>query len=418
MNKKKLITAIGPFILALFLLLVVLFVPNKWAGQPKAQELKRGASSMSINVIKGNAIKNTAIGTGDYLPFFGSSELSRINAFHPSVLADHYKRPYEPFLLGAPGTQSLSHYYLLQSMKEELKEKPVVFIISPQWFVKDGVSDPMFSLYYSPLQTYQWLQSLTTIGEAEKFAASRLLSFSSINSDTTISKFLKKIKKGDSLSEHDKAVCQHQFNLLSGEDLLFHKLHLVNKTEKIKRAGKKLPRDYDVDSLDALAVKLGQGKTTNNEFGIANNFYSQRIAPLKGKLANSQTKYNYVKSPEFGDFQLVLNQLAAAQTKVLFVIPPVNKSWSDYTGLSEEMLDTFSRKISYQLQSQGFTNIADYTDKRAEPYFMEDTIHLGWRGWLTLDQNLQAFLKEQATPTYQLNNQEFLSEAWQTKADF
>ncbi len=95
---------------------------------------------MSENVLKGDTIKNEALAEKKICSFFfGSSELSRISPFHPSVLAEKYHRDYRPFLLGAPGTQSLSQYMMMRSAGDDLKNKKIVFIISPQWFVKDGV---------------------------------------------------------------------------------------------------------------------------------------------------------------------------------------------------------------------------------------------------------------------------------------
>ena len=38
------------------------------------------------------------------------------------------------------------------------------------------------------------------------------------------------------------------------------------------------------------------------------------------------------------------------------------------------------QKIRYQLESQGFTNIADFSKDGGEAFFMKDTIHLGWLG--------------------------------------
>ncbi|MCH5071983.1 hypothetical protein JI528_15800, partial [Listeria monocytogenes] len=42
------------------------------------------------------------------------------------------------------------------------------------------------------------------------------------------------------------------------------------------------------------------------------------------KLAHSQKKWDYRFSPEYGDFQAALEQLAEKNVDVLFVIPPVN----------------------------------------------------------------------------------------------
>ena len=110
------------------------------------------------------------------------------------------------------------------------------------------------------------------------------------------------------------------------------------------------------------------------------------------KLKGSQTSYNYLKSSEYNDLQLVLNQFAKSKVNVMFVIPPVNKKWMDFTGLDEDMYQETVQKIRFQLESQGFTNIADFSKDGGEPFFMKDTIHLGWLGWLAFDKAVDPFL--------------------------
>ncbi|MEG0256064.1 D-alanyl-lipoteichoic acid biosynthesis protein DltD [Vagococcus sp.] len=417
-SKRKLFSAVGPFFAAILIIGAIIYSPINWFSKPSANAIHKSASSMSVNVLKGNNLKNEAMESGKYLPFFGSSELSRVNAFHPSVLAEKYNRPYEPYLLGAPGTQSLTHFFMLNSMSEELKGKKIVFIISPQWFVKEGVGDPMFSLFYSPLQTNQWAMNLNSSDINDQYLAKRLLRFSSVRTDTELKILTQQIKSGGELTQLDRKRAAYNFNILSKEDQLFSKIGITSKSEKISSKTKQLPDNYSFTELDKLAYEKGGNATKNNEFDIADSFYNKRIAPMKGKLKNSQTKFDYTVSPEFSDFQLVLSQIADSHIDAMFVIPPVNKLWSDYTGLSTDMLDLFSKKINYQLKSQGFDHVVDYTDKRSEPYFMEDTIHLGWRGWMQMDKDLQTFLKDQHKPAYNINSEEFLSKEWQENTDF
>lgn len=417
-SKKKLFSAVGPFFAAIIIIGAIIFSPINWFSRPSAKSIHKAASSMSVNVLKGNDLKNEAMASDKYLPFFGSSELSRVNAYHPSVLAQKYNRSYEPFLLGAPGTQSLTHFFMLNSMGDELKNKKIVFIISPQWFVKEGVGDPMFSLFFSPLQTNDWVMNLGSNDINDQYLAKRLLHFSSVRSDTELKGMMKKIKSGEELSSLDKKRATYNYEILTKEDKLFSKIGITSKSEKIDKKTEELPAAYSFKELDRQAYKDGEFATSNNEFDISNSFYSKRIAPMKGKLKNSQVDFDYTKSPEFSDFQLVLNQIADKNIDALFVIPPVNKLWSDYTGLSTDMLDLFSKKINYQLKSQGFKHVADYTDKRSQAYFMEDTIHLGWRGWMQMDRDLQKFLRDKNTPSYNMNSEEFLSKEWQNYIDF
>ena len=46
---------------------------------------------------------------------------------------------------------------------------------------------------------------------------------------------------------------------------------------------------------------------------------------------------------------------------------------------------------------------------------MQDTIHLGWNGWLAADKKIAPFLKDHRSQAenYKINNPYFLSKEWQ-----
>lgn len=414
--KKRIFTIFGPLILAALLVAVLFFTPFNIDLESK-KVLAEASTSMSANVLRGNAIKNKAISLDKYIPFFGSSELSRISAFHPSVLAEKYQRNYRPFLLGAPGTQSLTQAMMMKSMKNELSHKKAVFILSPQWFVKEGVSADYFNAYYSELQTYQWLIQLDTIDENDRYFANRLMDFPKVRTDGLLLRCLKGIEKGQLPSEMDNQNIQLKLRMLSREDDLFSKIGMHSKQHAIDKATQNLPETYDYQVLNDLAGEIGKKATSNNSFEIANSFYKKRLKNKLGKLKNSQKEWDYCSSREYADLQFALSELAKAKTEVLFIIPPVNKRWSDFTGLSQEMLHEQTKKLKYQLENQGFTNIADFTKEADASYFMADTIHLGWRGWLAADQQIQPFLEQTAKHDvdYQINDF-FYSTEWQEKS--
>ncbi len=413
--KKKIFAIFGPILISAVLLVAFFFAPFKMDLDSK-RVLEDASTSMATNVLRGNAIKNKAIGSKEYVPFFGSSELSRISPFHPTVLSDKYNRNYRPFLLGAPGTQSLTQALMMQSMGTNLAHKKVIFIISPQWFVKDGVTNDYFNAYYSELQTYQWVSDLEKITDADRYLAERLLDFPKVKEDKRLDRALKAIISGELPSSSDKQYINLMLNMFSREDELFGKIGMVSKDKAIKKAEKRLPDTYNAKELDQLAAEIGQKSTNNNAFEISNQFYNKRVKKKLKTLENSQKDWDYRFSPEFSDLQLVLSQLAQDNAEVLFIIPPVNKHWTDFTGLSQEMLQGFAKKVKYQLTSQGFTNIADFTKECDTQYFMADTIHLGWRGWLAVDQRIQPFLETSSpkTPKYQLDRS-FYSREWQQK---
>ena len=414
-TKKKLLSIFGPLIATAALLMLFFFTPIK-INLDSESVLADASTAMSTNILRGNAIKNKAISSEKYIPFFGSSELSRISPFHPTVLAEKYDRSYRPFLLGAPGTQSLTQAMMMQSMGESLAHKKVVFIISPQWFVENGVTQDYFNAYYSKLHVYQWINNIETIDENDKYLAKRLLEFPKVKEDEQITDVLQNISEGQTPSLADKHTMNIAINILSREDELFSKIGMISKEDAVKKAEKPLPAVYSIEELDQLAEKTGRKATNNNKFEISNNFFTDRLKKKIGHLKGAQRKLDYRYSPEYSDFQLVLNQLAKNDADVLFIIPPVNQHWSDYTGLSQEMLREVSQKIGYQLRSQGFTNIADFSKKASTQYFMADTIHLGWRGWLTADQYINPFLEssKQEKHVYHLDDS-FYSKKWQNQ---
>lgn len=417
MMKKRLLTAFGPLLCAGILVGVLFLGPWKInSHDPKV--IAQAATAMNDAVFRGDRIKNEAIATGKYVPFFGSSELNRVSATHPSVLAQKYQRSYTPFLIGAPGTQSLTQYAIIQSMAKELAGKKAVFIVSPQWFVPKGLKGDYFNHHYSEQHVYDWLSSLKKVSDTDQYYAERLLDYSKVKENSLTEQVLNEVKSGKIPTDWQKKQIDLQRSILKREDELFSGLGLGhNLTDKITAAAKKLPSTYNLAQIEQVADNEGKAETTNNSLGIKNSFYQHNLQSRIDKMKGSQKKWDYRFGPEYSDFQLVLTEFARNNVDVLFVIPPINQKWMDYTGLPQEVLSGFDKKIRYQLRSQGFMNIADLSTKGNQPYFMEDTIHLGWRGWLAADEYIQPFLdsKVKEKTLYEINHY-FLSKNWQQEA--
>ncbi|KMO60897.1 cytochrome C552, partial [Lacticaseibacillus rhamnosus] len=385
-------------------------------GRSSQATIRQAASSMSANVLKGETIKNEAMAE-NYVPFIGSSELSRMDAFHPSVLAQKYHRDYRPFLMGMAGTQSLTHFLSINALTH-VEGKKAVMVLSPQWFVPGGVRKAQFDYFYSPAQMTTFLLHANPNSEADRFAARRLLQFPSTDSDRTVNEALKNIAAGQKLSDGQYwYLKQVKDPMADHQDALFSRLFLNNNQPQLDKAAKTLPSTYDVDDLDGLATRMGMQETTNNPFELKNDFYTKRVKRNMPKLKGSQATWSYVKSPEYSDLQLVLNTFAKKHMEVLFVIPPINAKWAAFTGLDLGMIQNTVTKMKYQLQTQGFNHVLDLSQDGAQPYFMEDTIHIGWRGWLKMDQTVRPFLKTtKAAPVHYKLNDQFYTKHWQQQS--
>lgn len=410
-NKRRLWQIFGPVLCAAIMLLVIFLMP--WERTFSQGAIYQAANSQTTTIFKGSLMKQDAF-KDDYVPFYGSSELSRLDPLHPSVIAQKYHRDYRPFLLGGPGSQSLAHFLEMQGTSKQLKGKKAVVIVSPQWFTKKGQNPDAFALYYSPLQACNFLLNSKKTSVTNRYAAKRFLQMPEVKG--VIKLGMRRAARGEQLTGFQRFYLENQRRILNNEDKFFSTFQLRDRIKRINKQAKLLPATYSVKALDRVASEQAELNTNSNSFGINNRFFKRRLNKrLLVKLKGSQRHFNYTKSVEYSDFELMLHQFAKQHTNVLFIIPPINEKWSNYTGLSQEMYQKAVSKIKYQLASQGFDNVTDLSKRGGEQYFMEDTIHLGWRGWVAVDRAVKPFMAQANVPhNYNIYNY-FYSKKWQKK---
>lgn len=407
---RRLWQILGPVICAILLVIGLIgFYPESISYSVNSE--KQDAVALSKSNFKSKYKKLRALTDTEtcFVPFMGSSEWLRFDSMHPSVIAEAYQRSYTPYLLGQKGAASLTHYFASQEISEAFEGKKAIYFVSPQWFVKCGTNAHAFQNYLTAGQVVSFLcQQKAT--DYDRYVAKRLLS---LYEEVPYKAYLKKVVKGKKLSNKEYQNLELQSYLLKKEDRFFEQFSIDfgNYANVVKQA-KKLPKEFSYDKLEALAIEEAKSETTNNEFGIRNDFYQAKIVRRKKKLKGSQETFDYRVSPEYQDFQVMLHQFAETDTDVLFIIPPVNSKWAEFTGLDQDMYQQTVDKIKYQLLSQGFNHIADFSKEGDQNFFMQDTIHIGWKGWIEMDKWVNPFLtKELDKPSYHLN-QRFLNKDW------
>jgi len=411
---KRLWMIFGPVLIAgLLVFLLIFFYPTSKSYNLSKE--KRYAAAISTQSFRERFQKVRALSDPSlrFIPFFGSSEWIRFDSMHPAVLAEKYNRSYRPYFLGQAGAASLNQYFGMQQILPELENKQAVFVISPQWFTETEYESAVFRSYFNTDQLGAFLENQS--GDvSSRYAASRLMKK---YPNVVLGDIVKKITEGERLSEIDKTLIDTLARFNEKQSFLFGQLS-VNDGEKyrdrVEKYLKDLPDKFSYDELREIAVKDAEANTTNNDMGMENRFYDTQVKKDLKKWKDYQKNYNFLKSSEYNDLQLILNQFANSKVNVLFVIQPVNKKWMDYTGLNQDMYQHAVEKIRYQLESQGFTNIADFSKNGAEPYFVKDTIHIGWLGWLAFDKAVDPFLSNPTpAPMYHLNER-FFSKDWAT----
>lgn len=164
-------------------------------------------------------------------------------------------------------------------------------------------------------------------------------------------------------------------------------LKRCNKSKKIIK-----PRNANIDWDKELttAESTGKSKCTNNDLGIYDEYYKKYIKLNLAKMKDSSLHESYLKSPEYDDLNFLLESAKKLNMKILFISVPVNGRWYDYTGFPKDDRKAYYNKVENLITSYGF-QIEDYSNEEYNKYFLCDVMHLGWKGWVKIDEAMDKF---------------------------
>ena len=151
--------------------------------------------------------------------------------------------------------------------------------------------------------------------------------------------------------------------------------------------------DIDFDALMEKAEQAGREECTNNSFGINNEYYNSYVKDNYESSKNSNINGSYTSSPEYGDLRLFLDVCKETGIDPLIVSVPCNGRWYDYTGFPKENRQQYYQNIR-DICDEYDVELADFSYKEYELYFLKDVMHMGWKGWVYFDEAVYEFYKK------------------------
>jgi D-alanine transfer protein len=382
----------SPLIVAVAIFGILLCLPDKWLlSFVNDKVVQRAANDLDPNMFQGYLIQQKMLENPSYLPIYGSSELSRQDAFHPSNYFKVNPDGFTPFLVGRGGTEPLVHFLNFSVHTNEMKNKKMVFILSPQWFVPEGMNEIHFDPNFSVLQGYKFALSPKVNHKLVVEGSKRLLSYNVVKKDPLLASIL------EANVYQDK---YHQVKAHLLKPVAFGFLKVLERRDfflsvfevPMRKLHPKPPLTHHETwaRLDHNAMIMAKRKSDSNRFYIDNLYYDSMILPKVVKLKGYKQGASYAESPQYQDLQMVLDVLKEAHAKPLFVSVPVNGYWSDYTGFPKQGRKEYYAKVKEQIESNGFS-VLDLSHYEYDKYFFKDTIHLGYKGWVAVDKGITQF---------------------------
>ena len=72
---------------------------------------------------------------------------------------------------------------------------------------------------------------------------------------------------------------------------------------------------------------------------------------------------------------------------------PVNGLYYDHLGLDEEKRTEFYDTVEKLADDKGF-EVLNLQNKEYEKYYLSDVMHLGWKGWLNINEEMYKYFNE------------------------
>lgn len=330
--------------------------------------------------------------TSDTLVVLASSELEhgKNTPYHPqNIFKDN---TFSTMLIGAGHYQSLSHAITLAALEPDMKKRKVALLVSPQWFRKKGVEPGAYSSRFSESSLLAMLDNDKLSEKTKSYIMNRSINL--LSADKKTQERVKDYKKLY-LDGETNPLLQTKYKLY--KDFLYEKekqsilslayLNGIKRNPSLHLSSS----EPDWEAYRTQAVENAKTKTDNNEFQISNVYFKRKIKPKLKERKNSSLTSSYSVSPEYDDLRCFLDVCKELDIEPLLVLLPVNGKWYDYTAFPKERRQEFYNNVHKVAEEYDNVQIADFGDDDYTDYFMQDTIHIGWKGWVSVDEVLYKF---------------------------
>lgn len=328
---------------------------------------------------------------------FGSSEFAhgKDTKYHPENM--FAGQDLHIMMIGAGYYQTLSHAVALSAIQSKEEQKKVVLILSPQWFRKSGVIPEAYASRFSEMNFISMLKNNDLSMETKKYMVERSEKLLAGDPPT-----LKRAKMYERLFFSNNATIKDRITFNSYNRFLQEKSRIGMVTNayvaglrrvKVSQENLDKPAQIQWDAYRKDADIEGEMDTKSNAFHIKDSYYKLRIKSKVASRKDSNTGGNYGVSPEYDDLKTFLKVCKETNVQVLLVEIPVNGWWYDYVGFPKEGREKYYENIR-QIAGEYGAQVADFSNNEYTPYFLEDTIHLGWRGWVDVNESIYKFAKK------------------------
>lgn len=311
---------------------------------------------------------------------FGSSEfyISKDKVAQcPQVVFGENVTGVDLTFVGEAYDQSLWQAVAAGAYGDKVKNKKVMIVVSPQWFFKGNGAQAKFPSKFSYSLYRQFADNPRLSEKTKAYVRSRMAALgvnagqlAAANRDTPFD------------AVNDAAYS------LAEDARIRSRLPQVIEQAPHKSAARAIGNptgEPDWRALLSQADASGAAACTTNPYGIYDAYWQ------KNSRYNVERGQNFTEAnAEYDDLSCFLDVCRETGLEPLVVILPMHGAWYDREGVAADVRSAFYDRVRGACDAAGAA-YADFSSCEYEKYFLCDTVHPGWRGWVRIEQAFYDF---------------------------
>ena len=322
------------------------------------------------------------------LPIFGSSELVSLEDYEENISSFLNSPDMNIVTIGGGYFQSLSHAMELGAISEEVESKKVALFLSPQWFEEMGVSKEAFPGRFGEENLLEFLAN-DRISDANKtYVLDRVLT---LLEDSSIQR--RRVERYKKAYENKVSVDGIYMEVMHNYWKLRGKYSVCRQIDEMSQNVPEVDlKHMDFKEMLLVAEKQGKNNCTNNDFGIYDEYWDTYVEErYKAGEVKEKAEF-YTDSIEYEDLRCFLQVAKELGIDVILVSIPVNEAWYIFQGM---LCDKYYENIKMISKEYDNVVLVDMTKYADEKYFHKDVMHLGWKGWVRVNEALYKEFKKE-----------------------
>lgn len=326
----------------------------------------------------------------------GSSELASPVPQIPVNMFPNQDLKSDVTIDGVAYVQSLLHSMNLAGVAKSSKANSssekvnIVIVVSLQWFFNNDIDSNGFAANFSEIQFWDYMYNKNISEKNKKVVCKRtneLLNLQKGFEDVKVFTYL--YPKNNTVSKTCLAILDPYYKAKYWLLELQEKYQLYKSVITSKEDNKVADNSYkiiDWDEETASAEEMGKKEATNNEFFVADEYYDMYLRENIKDVEDYSSNEKLI-SREREDFETFLSTCKDLNIEPYIVMMNTNGAYYDYIGIDSETRNELYSWVRSEAEKYGF-DVLTMEDKEYEPYFMRDVMHLGWKGWLYVDEKI------------------------------